>query len=352
METGSIPSQSSLRIHPGPCRSNDVASFNCRHRVRIQLSGLLCSMLMRGSSLNVDFMIRTTRVPEPGETLAADSFDTGFGGKGANQAVAAARLSASDVEVRMVGKVGNDIFGLDYLKGLEKERIVHEGVQVVQNAKTGVSTIIVDDSTGENRILFTANANNAYPEQQNPSWDIVPGAAQVVVFQLEIPLPVVLRNMHLARQAGKHVIFNPAPATPIPDSAYSDIDTLIMNETESQILGSVESDATDQTSPIDLAQRFLQRGVKEAVIITLGGQGLAYATASGESGNMPAKKVKVVDTTAAGDTFVGAYAVKRAQMLGQTVDYRAALDFAILGASKSVEKAGAMAAIPYLSELS
>ena len=159
--------------------------------------------------------------------------------------------------------------------------------------------------------------------------------------------------MHLARESGKHIILNPAPALLLPDFAYQDIDTLIMNETESAILAGPQDQDTSQHKliPEALAPQFLQWGVKEAVIITLGSQGLVYATTSGSSGRIGARKVNVVDTTAAGDTFVGAYAVQRAKQADGGFDYEAALEFATLAASKSVEKAGAMAAIPYLKDL-
>ncbi len=160
----------------------------------------------------------------------------------------------------------------------------------------------------------------------------------------------MLRNMHLAREGGKHVILNPAPAQLLPDWSYQDIDTLIMNETETLLLAK----AVHKSHPAaELAASFLKWGVKEAVIITLGGEGLVYATASGQSGRIPARKVKVVDTTAAGDTFVGAYAVRRAQHVGDPAhfDIEGALEFATGAAAKSVERVGAMAAIPYLSEL-
>ncbi len=160
----------------------------------------------------------------------------------------------------------------------------------------------------------------------------------------------VLHNMHAAREAGKHVILSPAPALLLPDFAYQDIDTLIMNETESAIMA---GKAFSHLPPPELAPMFLKWGVKEAVIITLGGNGLVYATAFGSSGRVEAKKVNVIDTTAAGDTFVGAYAVQRVRHRGDasSFDIRAALEFATLAASKSVERVGAMAAIPYLREL-
>ncbi|KAK3714796.1 putative ribokinase [Vermiconidia calcicola] len=304
-------------------------------------------------SLNIDFITRTPRIPEAGETLTANSFDTGFGGKGANQAVACARLASEDVKVRMVGNVGDDIFGKDYFVGLDKEGIDASAVKKLPDQKTGVANIIVDDSTGENRILFTANANYLYSAEVEPAWDMVPKEADVVVFQLEIPLQVVLHNMHLARESGRHIIMNPAPALLLPDFAYQDMDTLIMNETESAMLAGPQDQAAahHKLSPEQLAALFLKWGVKEAVIVTLGGEGLVYATASGDAGRIAAHKVNVVDTTAAGDTFVGAYAVQRAKHSSGAFDYKTALQFATLAAARSVEKKGAMAAIPYLKEL-
>jgi ribokinase len=149
-------------------------------------------------SLNIDFITRTPRIPEPGETLTATSFDTGFGGKGANQAVACARLASEDISVRMIGNVGDDIFGKDYFEGLKKEGIDASGVKALKGEKTGVSNIIVDEATGENRILFTANANYKYVEEGTEGGvgglrelDLLPEGAEVVVFQMEIPLHVV-----------------------------------------------------------------------------------------------------------------------------------------------------------------
>lgn len=142
-------------------------------------------------SLNIDFITRTPRIPDPGETLTARSFDTGFGGKGANQAVACARLAPDGVKTRMVGNVGDDIFGKDYFEGLKREGIDTSMMRKLEGQKTGVANIIVDDVSGENRILFTANANFAYSNEPDDAWDMVPHEADVVVFQLEIPLRVV-----------------------------------------------------------------------------------------------------------------------------------------------------------------
>lgn len=137
-------------------------------------------------SLNIDFITRTSRLPHPGETFAALSFDTGFGGKGANQAVACARLAGSDVSVRMVGRVGDDSFGRDYFEALEKEGIDAWGVQMLKGEKTGVTNIIVEEASGENRILFVGNANERFGETEELIME-----GDVVVFQLEIPLKTV-----------------------------------------------------------------------------------------------------------------------------------------------------------------
>jgi len=141
-------------------------------------------------SLNIDFITRTPRVPGPGETLTSNSFSTGFGGKGANQAVACARLASEGTKVAMVGNVGDDGFGRDYFEALGKEGIDAKGVTTVKGETTGAANIIVEEETGENRIMFTPGANNSYAKEKT-EWDLVPQDAGVVVFQLEIPMEVV-----------------------------------------------------------------------------------------------------------------------------------------------------------------
>lgn len=142
-------------------------------------------------SLNIDFITRTPRLPAGGETLTAHSFDTGFGGKGANQAVACARLASQDVEVQMVGKVGNDSFGTDYFEALRQEGIDASKVNRVDGTNTGIANIIVEENTGENRILLSTGANHAFSSSESTEWDLVPPEASLVVFQLEIPSKVV-----------------------------------------------------------------------------------------------------------------------------------------------------------------
>lgn len=142
-------------------------------------------------SLNIDFITRTPRVPGPGETLTSNSFTTGFGGKGANQAVACARLASKGTKVAMVGNVGDDGFGKDYFEALGKEGINADGVKTVKGETTGAANIVVEESTGENRIMFTPGANVAYSKTEDEGWNLVPTDAGVVVFQLEIPIEVV-----------------------------------------------------------------------------------------------------------------------------------------------------------------
>lgn len=258
----------------------------------------------------------------------------------------------------MIGQVGADTFGNDYFAALAKEGINTEGVRKLEGEATGVANIIVEEGKGENRILFCGNANYKYSSSSTEegkgggSWDLLPpsfGQGSVVVVQLEIPPEVVFHNLKIASQRGCHTVFNPAPALSVPEEVYKCISTLVMNESESAILA---GEGNGGKAPEELVEFFLGLGVKDAVVITLGGDGLVFATKDGRKGRLGAKKVRVIDTTAAGDTFVGAYAVERAKQMGGegAFDYEKALEFATLAASKTVERSGAMGAIPRLSE--
>ncbi|OCL04709.1 Ribokinase-like protein [Glonium stellatum] len=315
-------------------------------------------------SLNVDLVTRTSRVPSAGETLTSESFDIGFGGKGANQAVACARLSQThsqaiegsfaDIEVRMVGAIGDDQFADEFLKSLQGDGVNTSSIQRISNQKTGVAVIIVESQNGENRILFSPGANYAVP-----AINLLHDDVSVALFQLELPLHVVLRNMKEARDRGIDIILNPAPASKLPDDAYKGLNHLIMNETEAAILSGI----SPPTSWDDIAATFVQKGVQN-VIITLGAEGVYYQTAyrharSNPGKLIPARKVEVVDTTAAGDTFVGGYAVAAARSkatpkigafdIDVAIDF--AIDFANRAASKTVQKKGAQSAIPWLDEI-
>ncbi|KAF2201041.1 ribokinase-like protein [Delitschia confertaspora ATCC 74209] len=314
-------------------------------------------------SLNVDLVTRTARVPVAGETLTSESFDIGFGGKGANQAVACARLSRtesqatsskeSDVQVRMVGAVGDDEFHSDFLKSLEKDGLNTEKVQVLPGQKTGVAVIIVESESGQNRILVSPGAN-----YQVPTEDLVEEDSTVALFQLELPMDVVLHNIKIAREKGVDTILNPAPAVELPNEVYQGLGHLIVNETEACILSGIK-DVSNVNDWDKVASVFISRGVK-SVIITLGGDGVVYQTNERSAQKQPAKvipalKVKVVDTTAAGDTFVGAYSVAVARWkhsaTGEKFDLDTAIAFANRAASMTVQRKGAQASIPWADEV-
>ncbi|KAH6060448.1 ribokinase [Parastagonospora nodorum] len=311
-------------------------------------------------SLNVDLVTRTPRVPVAGETLTSESFNIGWGGKGANQAVACSRLSrtqqqassgsASDVEVRMVGAVGDDEFHLGFLKALQADGLKTDSIQIMKGKKTGVAVITVETTTGENRIMFCPGANYDVEEK-----DLVDADASVALFQLELPLDVVLHNMKIARQKGVETIINPAPAISLPEEAYQGLGHLIVNETEAAILSGIEN----PTNWNEVAAVFIARGVKN-VIITLGGEGVFYKTSKQQSASqdghiVPARKVKVVDTTAAGDTFAGAYTVSvarwKSMSQGADFDLHVAIAHANRAASLTVQKAGAQSSIPWADEV-
>ena len=300
-------------------------------------------------SLNIDFITNTPRMADAGETLTATSFTTGFGGKGANQAVACARLSGPSssrkVQTLMVGAVGSDSFGTDYLSALEHEGISTQHIQRIADAKTGIANIIVEAATGENRILLAPNANHAF----SASVDLVPADAAVVVFQLEIPLATVVHNARLARERGRYVILNPAPAVELPDDVYPALDCVVLNETEAAIMTAGQDG--------DWTGFFFAKGVRELVVLTMGAKGVRFVTRRGDRAGqvveVPARKVEVVDTTAAGDTFVGALATKIAEEQGSpSVDrIKDFIEFANAAAGRTVQKAGAMDAIPTLEEV-
>ncbi|TKA66214.1 hypothetical protein B0A49_07510 [Cryomyces minteri] len=337
-------------------------------------------------SLNVDFITMTTRVPAAGETLIAQSFDIGFGGKGSNQAVACARLSrpkpsssspnpgetgrpSPSVDVRMVGAVGSDPFAEDFLAGLRQDGVNVDAVRRLDGQKTGIANIIVEEGSGENRIMVAANANYALKAET-----LLPIDADVAVFQLEIPLEVVLHNINEAKCKGlevgppilirirlsnshrSQVILNPAPAVPLDAAVFKGLGHLIMNESEAAILSGMSDEEFGSADLDDIASNFLVRGVRN-VIITLGAKGVFYHTSPWYAIRKPgttlaAARATVVDTTAAGDTFVGAYAVAVAEARAlDDFDVDAAVAFANRAAARTVERKGARAAVPWLDEV-
>jgi ribokinase len=291
-------------------------------------------------SLNMDLVTRAPRLPRAGETLAGQSFVTVPGGKGANQAVAAARLGAS---VAMIGCVGDDAYGDQLRTALLAEGIDCQAVTAIASESTGVALIVVDDSS-QNAIVIVAGGNGHVSASVVDSFDALLSQAEVIICQLEVPMVTVGHVLKRGRELGKTVILNPAPASgPLPNEWYAWIDYLIPNESEATALTglSVDSVATADAA----ATALLASGVSK-VIVTLGEQGALFASQSG-SAHFPAPKVKAVDTTAAGDTFVGGFAAA----LSEGKSEPDAIRFGQIAAALSVTRSGAQPSIPTFNEV-
>jgi ribokinase len=287
----------------------------------------------------MDLVTRASRLPRGGETLIGESFATVSGGKGANQAVAAARLGA---QVSMVGCVGNDAYGEALREALLAEQIDCQAVSTVEDS-SGVALIVVDDNS-QNAIVIVAGANGALTPEVIDRFDAVLQAADVIICQLEVPDATVGHALKRGRELGKTVILNPAPASrPLPADWYAAIDYLIPNESEASALSGlpVDSLSTAETAAAGL----IAMGAGK-VIITLGSQGSLFADGQ-RFEHFPAAKVKAVDTTAAGDTFVGGFAAALAAGKSEAD----AIRFGQVAAALSVTRAGAQPSIPTLSDV-
>ncbi|WP_339500156.1 ribokinase [Pseudomonas silesiensis] len=290
-------------------------------------------------SLNMDLVTRAPRLPRGGETLIGRSFATVSGGKGANQAVAAARLGA---QVSMVGCVGNDAYGEQLRGALLAEQIDCQAVSVVDDS-SGVALIVVDDDS-QNAIVIVAGANGALTPEVIDRFDAVLQAADVIICQLEVPDATVGHALKRGRALGKTMILNPAPAShPLPADWYAAIDYLIPNESEASALSGLPVDSLDTAKTA--AARLIALGAAK-VIITLGAQGALFANGTGIE-HFPALQVKAVDTTAAGDTFVGGFAAALAAGKSEAE----AIRFGQSAAALSVTRAGAQPSIPTLSDV-
>lgn len=256
-------------------------------------------------SLNMDLVVRASRIPQPGETIIGTEFRTVPGGKGANQAVAAARLGA---HVSMVGRVGRDAFGEVLLANLASDGIDHAWVTRDSEAATGVALIVVDD-TGENSIVVASGANARLSSLDVEAAEGAIASADVVLMQLESPLSTVTRAAQIAHARGVQLMLNPAPARPLASSLLSLVDVLIPNESEAALL--TEIPVEDQAEAEVAAIRLVESGAA-TVILTLGERGALLARATGTT-HVPAFPIAPVDTTAAGDAFVGGLAVALAQ---------------------------------------
>ncbi|NLH06354.1 MAG: ribokinase [Chloroflexi bacterium] len=256
-------------------------------------------------SLNMDLVVRAPRIPAPGETLLGGEFHTVPGGKGANQAVAAARLGA---RVSMVGRLGAADFATQLLANLEADGIDHSAVIQDASTTTGVALIVVADD-GQNSIVVASGANmQVTPDDVDAAAETI-AAADVLLLQLEIPLDAVQRAAEIAHEHGVPVVLNPAPARDLPADLLSRVDVLIPNESETALLTGLPVDTRAELEAA--ARTLLGRGVGTA-ILTLGARGAMLATGS-EVEIIPTFKVQPVDTTAAGDAFVAGFSVALAE---------------------------------------
>lgn len=290
-------------------------------------------------SLNMDLVVRVPRMPVPGETLIGHDFHVIPGGKGANQAVAAARLGA---QVTMIGRVGDDDFGRAQQRNLAQEGIDVTHVSVDPEEATGIALITLD-AAGQNSIILAPGANMRLTVAHVEAAAQTIADAEILICQLESPLEVVTRAIELARAQGVRVILNPAPARPLDTALLHLVDYLIPNESETTLLTGIQ--VTDLSSAEKAAANLRERGVS-TVILTLGEQGALLANARGMI-HVPGYSVEVVDTTAAGDAFVGGFAVALAE--GQLL--QEAVRFANAAGALAVTRLGAQPSLPTRREI-
>ncbi len=290
-------------------------------------------------SLNMDLVVRVPRMPRAGETLSAHGFLTNPGGKGANQAVACARQGG---KVLMVGRVGDDGFGAQLRTAIVAQGVNAAGVATTPGVSTGVAMIMVDDAA-QNCIAVVPGANASVAIEDAEALRFRLADAGLLLLQLEVPMASVLRAAGIAKEAGCPVLLNPAPAQALPEGLWPLLDILVLNETEAQLLSGLS--VVDVRNAVDAAALLLRRGPRD-VIVTLGEQGVVWASLAGVR-HFEARKVQAVDTTAAGDTFIGALGA----LLVEGRSMEEALAHAIRAAAICVTRAGAQASMPSREEV-
>lgn len=295
-------------------------------------------------SLNTDLVAKAPRFPEAGETVVGDDFQTYCGGKGANQAVAAARLGG---QVAMLGRVGEDDFGATQIANLREAGVHTGGIQRDPHQPTGTAIIGVE-SSGENRIVVIQGANGAFlPEHLAPFEDLI-SQAKALLLQLEIPPPTVGRAIEVAQAADVPIMLDPAPAppNPLPTDWLEAIEVLTPNLSElSALTGIPLTDKSSIPVVVDTARQLCAQGSR-GVIAKLGARGALRVTRT-EVDHWPAPEVHPIDTTAAGDCFNAAYAVQ----LVRRGNPRDAGSFAVRAASLSTTRSGAQVAMPTREEM-
>jgi ribokinase len=304
------------------------------------IGGFIMSKVVVVGSYVVDLMSRTPHLPKPGETVLGGPFKMGPGGKGGNQATAAARCGS---EVTFVTKLGDDLFGREALAHFSEEKVNTQFMKVDPNQATGAALIAVDDHS-ENSIVVALGACGTITMEEVLAAEETFKEADMVLVQLETSIEAVVTTVRQAKKWGVPVILNPAPYQEFPREILADISCITPNETEAFELSGVE--VTDEASALIAAKKINEMGVS-TVIITLGSKG-AFLYTGGESGELvPSFKVQAVDTTGAGDAFNGGFA----HALSNGYSVREAMSFANAVAALSVTKIGTAPAMPYLKDV-
>jgi len=296
-------------------------------------------------SINMDLVMRVPRMPHPGETISGGPFQTIPGGKGANQAVACARLSPDSGNVAMIACLGDDAFGVELRAALRRDGIDDAHVSTIKGMASGVAAIAVDTS-GQNSIVLAAGANDALSPAHIDAARGLIEQAQVIVLQLETPLATIHHAIQLAHSLGKIIVLNPAPAQALSPELLRKVTYLIPNEIEAAMLAKLPMTGLGGDAAIDAAIEELRNDGCANVLVTLGAKGVRAALATG-SHRFPAQPAIAIDTTAAGDTFIGGFVAALAE--GQTE--AEAIDFGQRAAALSVGRVGAQTSIPYRHEL-
>lgn len=320
-------------------------------------------------SLNYDLVTYTNRVPEGGETAQANSFENHLGGKGLNEAIAVARLlpKKSDVTIKMVGNIGDDSFGKELKQALVDAEVDVSYVKTIENISSGVAVILVEQQSGENRILITAGANGELKpsEQEYSTYFPDSGEEGFVILQNEYPNTVESINWIKTNRPKLNISYNPSPFKPeiITDDILSKIDLLIVNEGEALdvakcLISSDEIGHFNQTIDQDKVKGFSDLATKmtklinqdniNTVIITMGSAGAVFSSRKeGPTFEKSVKVESVVDTTGAGDTFFGGVVLQLA--LGSSIDE--SIKFATKASSLVIQKKGAVESIPTIDEV-
>lgn len=290
-------------------------------------------------STNTDMVITGDHIPVPGETICGGTFLMNPGGKGANQAVAVARLSKKKGNCRFIAKVGDDVFGRQTAENMKKDRI--DAKLIVDKKNASGTALILVDKKGQNVISVALGANGTLSPADLKAFKKDIAASEALLMQLETPVETVIAAAKIAAEAGVPVILNPAPARKLPAELFKLLDWVTPNETEAEILTGVK--VTDAASAQKAVDALVKRGVRHA-LITMGSKGV-YC------GNCrklyPTKKVKAVDCVAAGDTFNGAFTVA----LTEGKSCKDAIAFAQQAAAISVTRPGAQASVPFRKEI-